>query len=92
VSGEAEHLHLHLEPAQKALIETASASAGSSVSSFVISAALETAANLLADRHAFALASDDWRVFDDALDEPPDEIDGLTTLLAERTVLDEDLS
>jgi uncharacterized protein (DUF1778 family) len=91
VSGEAEHLHLHLEPSQKAVIEAASVSAGSSVTSFVISAAIEAASNLLADRHAFTLESDDWRVFDDALDEPPTGIDGMTALLAERTVLDEEL-
>jgi uncharacterized protein (DUF1778 family) len=89
VSGEAEHLHLHLDPEQKALIEKASAVTGNSVSSFVISAAVESAANALADRHAFALTSEDWRVFDDALDEPPTEIDGLSALVAERTVVDD---
>jgi uncharacterized protein (DUF1778 family) len=84
----AERLHLRLDPAQKALLEAASAASGDSVSTFVLAAATEAAASVLADRRAFVLAEDAWRVFDEALSGPARDVPGLRDLLSTSTVLD----
>jgi uncharacterized protein (DUF1778 family) len=87
--SKAERLHLRLEPEQKALLEAASQAAGTNVSMFVLAAATEAAADLLADRRVFLLGEDEWRVFDEALARPASDISGLRELLAGPTVLDE---
>jgi uncharacterized protein (DUF1778 family) len=84
-----ERLHLRLEPAQKALLEAASSASGSSLSAFVLRAATEAAADLLADRRVFVLDDAAWRVFDEALERPAAEVTGLQELLAAPTILDD---
>jgi len=82
-------MHLRLDAEQKALLEAASAAAGASVSTFVLAAATEAAADVLADRRVFVLDEREWRAFDDALTRPPGEVAGLRELLREPTVLDD---
>ncbi|MGW0433763.1 type II toxin-antitoxin system TacA family antitoxin [Micromonospora sp. NPDC003197] len=88
MSAKAERLHLRLDEHQKALLEAASQAAGDSVSTFVLKAATEAAADVLADRRIFLLDEDAWRVFDEALQRPAEEVSGLRELLADPTVLD----
>ena len=88
MSAKAERLHVRLDPEQKALLEAASAASGSTVSTFVLAAATEAAAGVLADRRVFVLDDDAWRAFDEALDRPDAEISGLRELLIAPTVLD----
>lgn len=88
MTAKAERLHLRLDPEQKALLEAASAAAGDSVSTFVLAAATEAAAGVLADRRVFVLDEDAWRTFDEALDRPARDVAGLRELLATPTVLD----
>ena len=88
VSAKAERLHLRVDEQQKALLEAASQAAGDSVSTFVLKAATEAAADVLADRRAFLLDEEDWRVFDDALRRPAEDVAGLRELLTGPTVLD----
>jgi len=88
VSAKAERLHLRLDERQKALLEAASQAAGDSVSTFVLKAATEAAADVLADRRAFLLDEQAWRVFDEALQRPAEDVAGLRELLTGSTVLD----
>ena len=88
MSAKAERLHLRVDAEQKALREAASEAAGASVSTFVLRAATDAAADVLADRRAFLLDEDAWRVFDEALERPAQDVAGLRDLLAGPTVLD----
>jgi uncharacterized protein (DUF1778 family) len=88
VSAKAERLHLRVDAEQKALLEAASRAAGASVSTFVLKAATEAAADVLADRRVFVLDQDAWRVFDEALERPAQDVAGLRELLTAPTVLD----
>lgn len=87
-SAKDERLHLRLEPTQKALLEAASSAAGSTVSAFVLKAASEAAADVLADRRVFVLDEAGWQEFDRALERPAAEVAGLRELLSEPTILD----
>ncbi len=84
-----DRLHLRVEPAQKALLEAASSASGSTVSAFVLKAATEAAADILADRQVFILDEAAWQAFDHALDRPASEVAGLRELLSAPTVLDQ---
>jgi uncharacterized protein (DUF1778 family) len=88
MSAKADRLHLRLDAEQKALLEAASQATGATVSMFVLAAATEAAADVLADRRAFVLDQDAWRVFDDALVRPASDVAGLRELLTAPTVLD----
>lgn len=88
MSAKAERLHLRVDAEQKALLEAASAATGASVSTFVLAAATEAAADVLADRRVFVLDQQAWRVFDEALTRPAGDVVGLRELLAGPTVLD----
>ncbi|MEH1014101.1 DUF1778 domain-containing protein [Micromonospora sp. CPCC 206060] len=88
MNAKAERLHLRLDEQQKALLEAASEAAGDSVSTFVLKAATEAAADVLADRRVFLLDEDAWRVFDEALQGPAQDVAGLRELLTGPTVLD----
>ncbi|GHC71326.1 hypothetical protein GCM10007079_03590 [Nocardiopsis terrae] len=84
----AERIHLRVDDQQKALLEAASTVSGDTVSAFVLSAATEAAANVLADRRTFTLDEQDWAAFDSALERPARDVPGLRELLAGPTVLD----
>ncbi|WP_435108784.1 DUF1778 domain-containing protein [Nocardiopsis synnemataformans] len=86
----AERIHLRVDDQQKALLEAASTVSGDTVSAFVLSAATEAAANVLADRRVFTLDEQEWAAFDAALERPARDIPGLRELLAGPGVLDED--
>ena len=88
MSAKAERLHLRVDAEQKALLEAASAATGESVSTFVLTAATEAAADILADRRVFVLDQQAWQVFDEALSRPAGDVAGLRELLAGPTVLD----
>lgn len=88
MSAKAERLHLRVDAEQKALLEAASRAAGASVSAFVLKAATEAAADLLADRRAFVLDEEAWQAFDEALTRPAQDVAGLRELLTGPTVLD----
>ena len=88
MSAKAERLHLRVDAEQKALLEAASQATGENVSTFVLKAATDAAADVLADRRAFLLDEDAWRVFDEALGRPAQAVAGLRELLTAPTVLD----
>jgi uncharacterized protein (DUF1778 family) len=88
MAAKADRLHLRVDAEQKALLEAASKAIGASVSTFVLAAATEAAAGVLADRRVFILDQDAWRVFDEALARPAADVAGLRDLLTTPTVLD----
>nr|BFE65504.1 hypothetical protein GCM10020063_100300 [Dactylosporangium thailandense] len=88
MSAKGDRLHLRLDAEQKAILEAASRAAGDTVSTFVLKAATEAAADVLADRRVFLMDQDAWQVFDDALQRPPQDIAGLRELVTGPTVLD----
>jgi uncharacterized protein (DUF1778 family) len=88
ISPKDERLHLRVEPGQKAQLEAASSASGSTVSAFVLKAATEAAADVLADRRFFILDEEGWQAFDHALERPTAEVSGLRELLSAPTVLD----
>ena len=88
MNAKAERLHLRVDLAQKALLEAASRAMGTSVSAFVLKAATDTAADVLADRRVFLLDEGGWRVFDEALNRPAQEVAGLRELMTTPTALD----
>lgn len=87
MSVKTERLHLRLDSGEKALLDAASQAADTTVSAFVLTAATQAAAEVLADRRAFVLDEDAWRVFDEALAGPPRDVPGLRELLHTPTVL-----
>ncbi|WP_232832048.1 DUF1778 domain-containing protein [Nocardiopsis sp. FIRDI 009] len=87
-----ERIHLRVDDRQKALLEAASTVSGDTISAFVLGAATEAAANILADRRVFTLDEQEWAAFDSALERPARDIPGLRELLAGPTVLDENNS
>jgi uncharacterized protein (DUF1778 family) len=88
MSAKVDRLHLRVDAEQKAMLEAASRAAGASVSTFVLRAATEAAADVLADRRVFVLDPDAWQIFDEALDRPAQDVAGLHELLTTSTVLD----
>lgn len=89
MSSKDERLHLRVEPGQKALLEAASNATGDTVSGFVLRAASEAAADVLADRNSFVLDEQSWQLFDQALSRPAADVPGLRELLSTPTVLDD---
>lgn len=88
MTAKAERLHLRVDTDQKALLEAASGATGQSVSGFILKAATEAAAGLLADRRVFVLDEAAWGAFDNALTAPVREVPGLRELLRGPTVLE----
>lgn len=88
MTAKSERLHLRVDAEQKMLLEAASQATGTNVSTFVLQAATEAAADVLADRRVFVLGQDAWQVFDDALARPAGDVAGLRELLSAPTTLD----
>ena len=79
---------LRLTPEAKKKIQTAAASAGRTLSDFVLESALVRAEETLADRTRFALDQDRWALFLAALDAPPRKHARLSRLLQEPSVFE----
>lgn len=84
-----DRIHLRVDQEKKSLLEAASKASDSTVSAFVLAAATEAAADILADRKVFVLGEEQWRAFDEALQRPAHDVPGLRELLTAPTVLDE---
>lgn len=73
-------LDLRLSPDAKQALNAAARAAHCSVSQFVLTSALERAAETLAERHHFALDAARWMAFMDALDAPAQPVPALQRL------------
>jgi uncharacterized protein (DUF1778 family) len=89
VANRKEHrLHLRASEREVSTISRAAASAGVSVSTFILESASERAERMLADQTHFVLSAKDWQAFTEALDQPPRHLPRLEKLLREPSVLD----
>lgn len=69
-------------------IARAAASAGMSVSAFILDSASERAQRTLADQRDFALNPGQWRAFTEVLDQPARSLPRLQRLLREPSILE----
>jgi uncharacterized protein (DUF1778 family) len=81
-------LDLRLTPEAKQKLQTAAHSAGRTVSEFVLESALVRADETLADRTAFGLDADRWKLFSEALDASPRDLPRLSRLFREPSVFE----
>ena len=89
VAKRKEHrFHLRATERDVLTISRAAASAGISVSTFILESAAERAELTLADQRHFVLSDKQWRAFTEALDRPARRIPQLEKLLREPSILD----
>ncbi|MGA8529555.1 MAG: DUF1778 domain-containing protein [Acidobacteriaceae bacterium] len=69
-------------------IARAAATAGVSVSAFILDSASERAQHTLADQRHFELNARQWQTFTEALDRPPRRLPHLERLLRETSILE----
>ena len=81
-------LDLRLSPEAKQTLNAAAHEARCSVSQFVLTSALERAAETLTERRCFQLDAEKWEEFMTALDAPPRVVPQLQRLFHEPTPFD----
>ena len=81
-------IHLRASEREVSTISRAAASAGVSVSTFILESASERAERMLADQTHFVLSAKDWQAFTEALDQPARHLPRLEKLLREPSVLE----
>lgn len=81
-------LDLRLSPEAKQTLSAAAQAAHCSVSQFVLTSALERAAETLTERQRFELNAEQWEAFMAALDAPPQAIPQLQQLFLEPSPFD----
>jgi len=91
ISAKKEHrIHLRASERDVSTISRAAASAGISVSAFILESAAERAERTLADQRLFVLTGVQWRAFTEALERPAQRKPRLEKLLREPSVLEQD--
>lgn len=83
-----ERLAIRIAPETKDMLRRAAERQHASLSQFIVSAALERAASLLADETRFVVSQEMADAFCAALDAPARNIPALTRLFAEKSVLE----
>ena len=86
--SKSERIAVRASQEQRELITLASVEAKTTVSDFVLTATLERAREVLADRRSFVLPPDQWDAFVSMLDWPTTDRPRLRRLLTEPSVLD----
>jgi len=81
-------LDLRLSPEAKQTLNAAAHEARCSVSQFVLTSALERAAETLTERQRFELDAEKWEAFMTALDAPPRVVPRLQRLFSESSPFD----
>ena len=79
---------LRVTPMQDAIVRQALRATGKSLNEYVVSCALASATDDLADRRVFALSPDQWDRLTDILDRPVQDKSRAAALLAEPSVLE----
>jgi uncharacterized protein (DUF1778 family) len=89
VAKRKEHrIHLRATERDVSNISRAAATAGISVSAFILESASERAERTLADQRHFVLSDEQWRAFAEALDRPARHLPELEKLLREPSILE----
>ena len=83
-----ERLAIRIAPESKEMLRRAAERQHASLSHFIVGAAMERAANLLADETRFVVSQEMADAFCSALDAPARDIPALTRLFAEKSVLE----
>jgi len=83
-----ERIDIRTTATVKAMLQQAAAAAHKSVSEFLLDTGLSQAEKTLADRKLFALNSDQWATFQQALDAPIKQNAALKKLINEPSVFD----
>jgi len=81
-------IHLRTTERDASKIRRAAASAGVSMSAFILESASERAERMLADQRAFEIPAKQWNAFIEALDRPARHIPQLAKLLREPSILE----
>lgn len=81
-------IHLRASERDVSKITRAAASAGVSVSAFILESASERAERTLADQRHFELSGRQWKAFQEALDRPARRIPELEKLMREPSILE----
>jgi uncharacterized protein (DUF1778 family) len=85
-----ERIALRVSESQRELLYEASRASASTLSDFVLSAATQAAADVLADRTTFVLPPERWDAFVDLLDRDARPMPRLAAFLARPSILDTD--
>lgn len=88
MSTKTERWTLRVTPMQDAIVRQALSATGKSLNEYVVSCALASAADDLADRRVFALSPDEWNRLGEILDRPAGTKTRIAALLAEPSVLE----
>lgn len=89
VANRKEHrFHLRASEREVSTISRAAATAGVSVSAFILESASERAERTLADQRHFVLSEKQWEAFTEALDQPARPLPRLEKLLKEPSILE----
>ena len=88
MSTKTERWTLRVTPMQDATVRQALRATGKSLNEYVVSCALASATDDLADRRVFALTPDGWDRLDDILNRPAGDKPRIAALLAEPSVLE----
>lgn len=81
-------LDLHLSPEAKQTLSAAAHAARCSISQYVLTSALERAAETLNELQRFELGAEQWEAFMAALDSPPRVVPQLQRLFSEPSPFD----
>jgi uncharacterized protein (DUF1778 family) len=81
-------IQLRASKREVSTISRAAASAGVSVSAFILESASERAQRTLADQRHFVLSPKQWQAFMSALDRPVRKMPRLERLMRERSILE----
>jgi uncharacterized protein (DUF1778 family) len=84
----AHRFHLRASERDVSTISQAAATAGISVSTFILESASERAERTLADQRHLVLSDKQWRAFTEALDRPARHLPELEKLLREPSILE----
>ena len=88
MSTKTERWTLRVTPMQDAIVRQALRATGKSLNEYVVSCALASATEDLADRRVFVLSPEEWGQLGEILDRPEQEKPRLAALLAEPSVLE----
>ena len=88
MSAKTERWSLRVTPAQDAIVRQVLAETGMSLNEYVVSRAITSAMNDLADRRVFVLPTEAWNELQEILDQPPTSKPKIAALLTEPSELD----
>ncbi len=80
-----ETVKIRIDPSERGLIDLAANRAGLTRSAFILNAARRAAEEVLLEQTVFALSPEQWKAFNEALDNPPPQNEKLAKLLAAKT-------